>query len=139
MGQLFYYTHNLEDAVLRAERDNYRNEAAARISDPNSTIGDYIQWAHRQLRTARDFGRQYLHAGTQIKLCREIEDRLLVDYLDRLKDEAVHLINKEDFEQLSVMYRLFKDVPEGLSGISEHLQKYVTVVVVVVVYCLTLL
>ncbi|KAI6654601.1 Cullin-2-like [Oopsacas minuta] len=126
MGQLFYYTHNLEESLLRAERDNYRNEAAARISDSSSTIGDYIQWAHRQLKTARDFGRQYLHAGTQIKLCREIEDRLLVDYLDRLKDEAVHLINKQDFEQLSVMYRLFKDVPEGLSGISDHLQTYYT-------------
>ena len=122
-GQLCFYTQNLEERVLKAERDYYRKEAVARISDSSSTIGDFIHWAHKQLKTASSFGRQYLHAGTQIKLCREIEDRLLVDYLDRLKDEAEHLINKEDFEKLSVMYLLFKDVPEGLTGISQHLQK----------------
>ena len=122
-GQLCFYTQHLEESVLLAEREYYRNEAAARISDSSSTVGDFIQWAHKQLKTASVFGRQYLHAGTQIKLCREIEDRLLVDYLDRLKDEAEHLINKEDFEQLSVMYLLFKDVPEGLTGISQHLQR----------------
>ena len=120
-GQLSFYTHFLENPLLQAERIYYKYEATARIS--NSTIGEYIQWAQRQLRTAREFGRQYLHPGTQFKLCREIEDRLLVDYLDRLTDEAIHLIKKEAFEELSVMYCLFKDVPEGLIGISEHLQR----------------
>ncbi|KAK9084155.1 hypothetical protein Scep_030626 [Stephania cephalantha] len=91
---------------------------------------EYMKKAEDCLKREKDRVSHYLHSISEQKLLEKVQNELLLVYASQLlekEDSGCHaLLRYGKMEDLSRMYRLFSQIPQGLDSVSNIFKQHVT-------------
>ncbi|KAH7513337.1 hypothetical protein FEM48_Zijuj12G0189400 [Ziziphus jujuba var. spinosa] len=120
MGQIDYYEHDFEPAMLKDTAAYYSRRASNWILA--DSCPDYMLKAEECLRQEKDRVSHYLHSSSEPKLLEKVQHELLSVYATQLLEKehsGCHALLRDDkVEDLSRMFSLFSKIPKGLDPVS---------------------
>ncbi|KAG5567688.1 hypothetical protein RHGRI_003032 [Rhododendron griersonianum] len=128
MGQMVDYENDFEDNMLKDSASYYSREASNWIVE--DSCPDYMLKVEQCLEKERDRVSHYLHSSSEQKLVEKVQNELLVVYSTQLLEKEHSgcraLLRDGKVEDLSRMYRLFHEIPNGLEPIANIFKQHVT-------------
>ncbi|XP_060668932.1 cullin-1 [Ziziphus jujuba] len=120
MGQIDYYEHDFEPAMLKDTAAYYSRRASNWILA--DSCPDYMLKAEECLRREKDRVSHYLHSSSEPKLLEKAQHELLSVYATQFLEKehsGCHALLRDDkVEDLSRMFSLFSKIPKGLDVVS---------------------
>ncbi|KAK9153137.1 hypothetical protein Sjap_000617 [Stephania japonica] len=128
MGDMNFYENDFEVAMLCHTSGYYSRKASNWILEDSCPA--YMKKVEDCLKREKDRVSHYLHSSSEQKLLREVQNELLVVYASQLLEKehsGCHaLLRDSKVEDLSMMYRLFSQIPHGLNLVSNIFKQHVT-------------
>ncbi|CAM6081663.1 unnamed protein product [Calypogeia fissa] len=120
-----FYEHEIELPMLTDAAAYYSRKAALWIED--HSFPNYMLKVDECLQRENERARNYMHVGSVSKLLEKVQHELLVCYEDKLLEnkQCCALLRDNKFEDLSQMYKLFCNIPNGLQAIAAFVQQQV--------------
>ncbi|XP_058222555.1 cullin-1-like [Rhododendron vialii] len=127
-GQMVDYEKDFEDDMLKDSASYYSRKASNWIVE--DSCPDYMLKVEQCLEKERDRVSHYLHSSSEQKLVEKVQNELLVVYSTQLLEKEHSgcraLLRDGKVEDLSRMYRLFHEIPNGLEPIANIFKQHVT-------------
>ena len=140
MGDMGCYEQDFEEFMLKQTASFYRRKAADWIQE--DSCPEYMLKAEECLARERarvrgitsaegetSMGDGYLHASSEAKILREVENEVLASYQTQLlgKEQSgcAALLRDDKTEDLSRMYRLFSRIDKGREPVAAIFKKHV--------------
>ncbi|KAI8574685.1 hypothetical protein RHMOL_Rhmol01G0373800 [Rhododendron molle] len=128
MGQMVDYENDFEDYMLKDSASYYSRKASNWIVE--DSCPDYMLKVEQCLEKERDRVSHYLHSSSEQKLVEKVQNELLVVFSTQLLEKEHSgcraLLRDDKVEDLSRMYRLFHEIPNGLEPIANIFKQHVT-------------
>ncbi|KAK9086504.1 hypothetical protein Syun_028898 [Stephania yunnanensis] len=127
-GKMEFYENDFEAAMLCDTSGYYSRKASNWILE--DSFPEYMKKAEDCLKREKDRVSHYLHSISEQKLLEKVQNELLLVYACQLlekEDSGCHaLLRYGKMEDLSRMYRLFSQIPQGLDSVSNIFKQHVT-------------
>ncbi|KAJ8767678.1 hypothetical protein K2173_018236 [Erythroxylum novogranatense] len=128
IGEIDFYIEDFEGRMIDDTGAYYSRKASKWIL--NYSCPQYMIKAEECLKKETDRVLHYLHTDTEPKLIEKVQHELLVVYANQLF-EMEHsgcraLLRDEKVEDLSRIYRLFLNIPQGLEPVATAFKQYIT-------------
>jgi cullin 1 len=127
-GSVEFYKNDFEVAMLEDTITYYSRKVDFWISELSFT--EYLVKAEECLKHERDRVTHYLHSSSEKKLLEIVQNELLFSHSTHLVENvrsSFHVLLRDDkIEDLSRMYRLFSQIPEGLQLATIFFEQYVS-------------
>lgn len=121
------YVNVFEKAFLERTRQFYAKEAQAYLTE--ATCSDYLRKAAQRIREEEVRVESYLDLQTGEKVRRVAEKELICNYMQTLiemeNSGLIWMLRNDRCSDLQLMYRLFRNVPDGQSQLRTHLKNEV--------------
>ncbi|KAK9084150.1 hypothetical protein Scep_030621 [Stephania cephalantha] len=128
MGEMDCYEKDFELAMLNDTAGHYSRKASNWILE--DSCPDYMQKAEDSLKREKERVSHYLHSSSEQKLLEKVQNELLLVYATQLLEKehsGCHALLRDDkVEDLSMMYRLYSRIPQGLDPVSNIFKQHVT-------------
>ncbi|CAM6083869.1 unnamed protein product [Calypogeia fissa] len=120
-----FYEHEIELPMLTDAAAYYSRKAAVWIED--LSFPHYMLKVDECLQRENERARNYMPVDSVSKLLEKVQHELLVCYEDKLleNEQCCALLRDNKFEDLSRMYKLFVNIPNGLQAIAAFVQQQV--------------
>ncbi|XP_059297906.1 cullin-1-like [Lycium ferocissimum] len=127
-GTMVYYVNDFEDAMLRDTATYYSRKASSWIVE--DSCPDYMLKAEECLEKEKDRVSHYLHVSSETKLLEKVQKELLAVYTNQLLEKKhsgfLALLRDDKVDDLSLMYRLFCGISNGLEPVANMFEQHVT-------------
>ncbi|KAK9146877.1 hypothetical protein Sjap_006780 [Stephania japonica] len=129
MGDMDFYEKDFEAVMLCNTSGYYSRKASNWILE--DSCPEYMKKAEDCLKREKDRVSHYLHSSSEQKLLEQkVQIELLLVYASQLLEKehsGCHaLLRDGKVEDLSRMYRLFSQIPQGLDSVSNIFKQHVT-------------
>ncbi|KAI9105185.1 hypothetical protein K1719_022714 [Acacia pycnantha] len=122
------YKNDFEAAMLRNTSAYYCQKASNWILE--DSCPDYMLKAEECLKREKQRIAHYLHSSSVPKLLKKVQHELLSVYANQLLENehsgSHALLRDDEVEDLSRMFRLFSEIPQGLDLVSSAFKQHVT-------------
>ncbi|KAK9996245.1 hypothetical protein SO802_020931 [Lithocarpus litseifolius] len=122
------YEMDFEALMLRDTSEYYSHKASKWIVE--DSCPDYMLKASECLKRERDRVSHYMHPSTEKKLVEKVQHELLMVKSKQLLEKECSgfcaLLREERVEDLSRMYRLYHEIPQGLENIASIYKEHIT-------------
>lgn len=122
--ELSIYAKHFEESFLEETQDFYRRESSAFLA--NNSLVEYMRKIDHRLAEEQKRISCYLHKSTEPKLIKSCEDVLIRQHLPLFHQEFQTMLEDENQENLSLIYRLVSRIPDGLSRLKTILEDHIT-------------
>jgi len=127
MGTLDAYNTDLEEPLLNSTREYYARKREDWIND---STPDYLIKAEDALDAERKRVEDYLHASSEAKILKVVEEEILerveMVLLEKESSGCRALLQNDKSEDLKRMFRLFGRLENGLNPMANILQTFIT-------------
>lgn len=117
------YKEYFERPFIKATAQYYDDESKQFLAE--NSIVEYMKKAESRLNEEKDRVPLYLRDETMSPLMRTCEQSLILNHSQTLRDEFKNLLDHDNQEDLSRMYRLFALIPEDLDTLRNRFETYV--------------
>ena len=122
------YEQEFEVLLIQQTKDFYRNESNIFIT--GNSCNSFLVKANLRFQEEQDRVNSYLHPSSMDKVIGEfLHEYIEVHATTLLTMESsglVNMINQEKFDELKLMFHLFKRCPASLELFKKHLKAYIT-------------
>ncbi|KAL4633470.1 hypothetical protein ACB092_04G125400 [Castanea dentata] len=122
------YEMDFEALMLQDTSEYYSRKASKWIVE--DSCPDYMLKAEECLKRERDRVFHYMHPSTEKKLVEKVQHELLMVKSKQLLEKECSgfcaLLREEKVEDLSRMYRLYHEIPQGLKNIASIYKEHIT-------------
>nr|XP_023893118.1 cullin-1-like [Quercus suber]POE60060.1 cullin-1 [Quercus suber] len=122
------YEMDFEALMLQDTSEYYSRKASKWIVE--DSCPDYMLKAEECLKRERDRVSHYMHPSTEKKLVEKVQHELLMVKSKQLLEKECSgfcaLLREEKVEDLSRMYRLYHEIPQGLENIASIYKELIT-------------
>ncbi|KAF3976014.1 hypothetical protein CMV_000761 [Castanea mollissima] len=122
------YEMDFEALMLQDTSEYYSRKASKWIVE--DSCPDYMLKAEECLKRERDRVFHYMHPSTEKKLVEKVQHELLMVKSKQLLEKECSgfcaLLREEKVEDLSRMYRLYHEIPQGLENIASIYKEHIT-------------
>uniref|UniRef100_A0A2P2KIJ1 Cullin-1 n=3 Tax=Rhizophora mucronata TaxID=61149 RepID=A0A2P2KIJ1_RHIMU len=128
LGSMKHYEEDFEKYMLQDTSAYYSRKASNWIL--YDSCPDYMLKAEECLKKERDRASHYLYLCSEPKLVEKVQNELLVIYANQLLEKEHSgcraLLRDDKVEDLSRMYRLYRDIPKGLEPVATIFKQHIT-------------
>ncbi|WZZ84119.1 hypothetical protein YC2023_104691 [Brassica napus] len=128
MGNMERYEKDFEDFFLTETNSYYSRKASRWIQE--DSCPKYMIKAEESLKKEKERVSHYLHSDTEPKLLKNVQTNLLVlvakQLLEKENSGCSALLRDDKTDDLSRMYRLYQEIPEGLEPVAVAFRLHVT-------------
>ncbi|KAM3751254.1 hypothetical protein ACB098_04G094800 [Castanea mollissima] len=122
------YEMDFEALMLQDTSEYYSRKASKWIVE--DSCPDYMLKAEECLKRERDRVFYYMHPSTEKKLVEKVQHELLMVKSKQLLEKECSgfcaLLREEKVEDISRMYRLYHEIPQGLENIASIYKEHIT-------------
>ncbi|KAK1385178.1 Cullin-1 [Heracleum sosnowskyi] len=128
MGNNELYEKDFEKYVLKYSSSYYSRKASKWIAE--DSCPDYMLKVEECLKKEKERVSHYLHSSTESKLLERVQRELLVVHCSQLlekEDSGCRVLLQDDkVEDLSRMFRLYSNIPNGLEPVANMFKEHIT-------------
>ncbi|XP_050368069.1 cullin-1-like [Argentina anserina] len=128
MGEMGVYEEDFEAVMVASSGEYYSRKAASWIVEDSSP--GYMVKAEECLRKEKERASVYMHSSSEERLVESVEHELLVvrarELIDMEDSGCRALLCGDKLEDLSRMFRLYRNIPQGLERMGNVFRQYVT-------------
>ncbi len=118
-----FYEAELEGPLIDGTRAFYVTESTAKIA--SGPITAYIHYAENRLREELQWAKTLLPLSSTLRVVAAVEAQLILAHTERLQADFSLLLESGNIEELAIVFRLVKRIPDGIEPLAASFEAFV--------------
>jgi cullin 1 len=119
------FEESFQKPFIEQTETYYTNESSVFLSNPDHSFTDYMDKCTARLEQENERINHYLNESLLEPLIKTVENALIVKKIDRFIEEFRQLLNGNNVDQLSTLYKLVIRVPSAISQLCRYFQSHI--------------
>jgi len=119
------FEESFQKPFIEQTETYYTNESSVFLANPDHSFTDYMDKCTTRLEQENERINHYLNESLLEPLIKTVENALIVKQIDRFIEEFRQLLNGNNVDQLSTLYKLVIRVPSAISKLCQYFQSHI--------------